>query len=333
MTYSVIIPVYNAERCLPACLDSVLAQDTHSEYEVIMVVDGGITDRSGAVCGEYAAAHPNFHVLRTEHLWPGAARNHGLRAAKGRYILFLDSDDLWAPGLLSTLDGLAEKEPDVMAFSACRFLDRPGDKNEIHQPLLPSGESGGAWLDKLFQIHALPHPYPWIYGYRRAFLEEHGSLFRTDLWCAEDYDFNMRCLPQAESVLGTDRVLYHYRAWEGSATRTPAPEKFMNELEVDEWVFRKYPNAATANLYCGNAVRLSILGGREKEREAAGFIKKNWDIWRYASYWPYHLGRFLFRALGFHNGSAVYRVLEDFWHKHGKTGALAGRRQRWKSSP
>lgn len=328
MTYSVIVPIYNAERYLPACLDSVLAQDSRSEYEVIMVVDGGTTDRSGDICGEYAAARPNFRALHTEHLWPGPARNHGLRAARGRYILFLDSDDLWAPDFLSTLDGFVERGPDVVTFSACQFLNQPGDKKEVHQRFLPSGETGGAWLDKLFQAHALPRPYPWIYAYRRAFLEEHGTLFRTDLWGAEDYDFNMRCLPQAEYMLGTDRVLYHYRAWEGSATHTRSlpPKRYMDELEVDEWVFRKYPNAATANRYCSGVVELSVLGGREKEREAIAFIKKNWDIWRHASYRSYHLARFLFRVLGFHNGSAVYLALEDFWHKHGKTGALAGRR-------
>lgn len=323
MTYSVIIPVYNAGRYLPACLDSVLAQDSPSEYEVILVDDGS-TDCSGAICDEYAAAHPQFRALHTENQWLSAARNTGLRAARGRYVLFLDADDLWVPGLLSTLDGLAEKQPDVMAFSAGHFLNRPGDGREIHQRVLPSGESGESWLDRLFHIRALPQPYAWIYGYRRAFLEENGFLFRTDLRSAEDFDFNMRCLPRAKRILGTDRVLYHYRMTEGSLIRTPTPKKFMDNLEVDEWVFRKYPNAATANKYCGNAVRLAKLGGREKERESIAFIEKNWDIWRHATYRPYHLGRFLLRVLGCHNGSAVYRALESFWHKHGKTGALAG---------
>lgn len=325
MTYSIIIPIYNAERYLSACLDSVLAQDTTSEYEAILVDDGS-TDRSGAICDEYAAAHPQFQVLHTENQWLSAARNNGLHVAKGHYVLFLDADDLWSPGLLSTLDGLAEKQPDIMTFSACRFLDRPGDKNEIHQQILPSGGSGEAWLDELFHIQALPRPYAWIYGYRRAFLEGSQLLFRTGLRSAEDFDFNMRCLPRAESILGTDRVLLHYRMTEGSLTCTLTPKKLMDNLEVDEWVFRKYPNAATANLYCSNAARVAILDGREQEREAVTFIQKNWDIWRYATYRPYQLGRFLFRTLGCHNGSAVYRALEGFWHKYGKTGALAERR-------
>lgn len=325
MTYSVIIPIYNAERYLPACLDSVLAQNTPSEYEAILVDDGS-TDGSGTLCDRYAAGDRRFRVIHQENAGASAARNAGIRVAKGQYILFLDADDLLEPGLLSTLDGLAAGGPDLMTFSACQFLDRPGDGSEIRQRLLPSGESGEAWLDKLFRAGALPLPYPWSYGYRRDFLEKAQVRFETGLQCAEDFLFNIRCLPQAESVLGTDRVLLHYRMTEGSLTRTPTPKKFMDNLEVDEWAFRKYPNGATANLYCGNAVRLSILGGREQEREAIAFIQKNWDIWRHATYRPYRLGRFLFRVLGFHNGSAVYQALEGLWHKYGKTGALAGRR-------
>lgn len=325
MTYSAVIPVYNAQRYLPACLDSVLAQDTPSEYEAVLVDDGS-TDRSGAICDEYAARDGRVRVIHQENGGPGAARNRGLREAKGRYVLFLDADDLWSSGFLSALDGLSKKEPDIMTFSACQFLDRPGDGSEIRQPLLPSGESGGAWLDKLFHVQELPQPYTWIYGYRREFLEGNGSLFRTDLWTAEDFDFIMRCLPQAGRVLGTDRVLYHYRTAEGSLIHTQTPGKIMNGLEVGEWVFRKWPNAAAANHYCSVAVMLAVLGEREKEQEAAAFIRKNWDIWRCATYRPYRLGYVLFRALGCHYGSAVYQALESFWHKHGKTGALAGER-------
>lgn len=325
MVYSVIIPVYNAEKYLSVCLDSVLAQDTPSEYEAILVDDGS-TDHSGAICDEYTARDSRIRVIHQENGGPGAARNHGLREARGRYVLFLDADDLWFPGFLSTMDGLAEKEPDIMTFSAHRFLDRPGDNGEICQLLLPSGESGGAWLDKLFHVCAVPCSNTWIYGYRRAFLEENGFLFRTDLWTAEDFDFIMRCLPQAGRVLGTDSVLYNYRTTEGSLSHTLTPGKIMNGLEVSEWVFRKYPNAAMANHYCSVAVMLAMLGEREQEREASAFIKRNWDIWRYASYRPYQLGYVLFRVLGCHNGSAVYQVLENFWHRYGKTGALAGRR-------
>lgn len=323
--FSVIIPVYNAERYLRPCLDSVLAQDARSEYEAILVDDGS-TDGSGAICDEYAAAHPRFRVLHTKNQGPSAARNNGLRIARGRYVLFLDADDLWSSDLLSTLDALAEKGADVLSFSACTFRDRPGDESEIRQQVIPSGESGAAWLDKLLQIREIPRSSACIYGYRRAFLEEFQLLLRTDVLCSEDFDFIMRCLPQAESILGTDRILYHYRMTEGSLTHTPTPKKIMDNLEIKEWVFRKYPNAATANLYCSVAVQLADLDGREKERDAVAFIKKNWDIWRYATYLPYRLARFLFQVLGCHNGAVVYRALEDFWHKHGKTGALAGRR-------
>lgn len=325
MTYSVIIPVYNAERYLSACLDSVLAQDTRSEYEVILVDDGS-TDSSGKICDAYVAAHPHFRVLHTENQWLSAARNNGMREAKGRYILFLDADDLWDPMLLSTLDGLIEGCPDIVTFSACHFFRSPGDGTEIHQPSLPIGGSGEAWLNKLFQMHAIPRAYAWIYGYRRAFLEKFQFSFQTGLRSAEDFEFNMRCLPEAKSILGTDRVLLHYRSTEDSLTRTLTPKKLMDNLEVDEQVFRRFPNASTANQYCSSAVTVSVLGDPQKEEQLAAFIERNWEIWEYASYRPYRLARLLFRILGCHCGSIIYMALQDLWHKHGKVGALAKRR-------
>lgn len=88
---SVVVPVYNAERYLAACLDSLLAQ-TYQELE-ILAVDDGSTDRSYALCKEYAAKDRRVRVIHQENQGVGAARNTGIQNATGGYISFVDSDD------------------------------------------------------------------------------------------------------------------------------------------------------------------------------------------------------------------------------------------------
>ena len=213
----------------------------------------------------------------------------------------------------------------MITFSTCRFAAIPGDGDEIHQMLLPSGEQGGAWLNRLFQIQAVPRPYAWIYAYRRAFLEEFQFFFQADLRSAEDFEFNMRCLPAAQSIMGTDRILLHYRKTEGSLTSTLTTKKLLDNLKVNEKIFRKYPNAAMANHYCGVAVNLACLHEQAERQDAVSFIQNNWDIWNHTSYRPYKIARFLFRFLGCFSGAVVYTFFQNIWHKYGKTGALMGR--------
>ena len=101
---SVIVPVYNAEKYLRACLDS-LRQQRYSAIEVWMVDDGS-TDGSGAICDEYEAADSRFHAVHQQNAGVSAARNAGIRMAGGKYIGFIDSDDWIEPEFYETLAGL-----------------------------------------------------------------------------------------------------------------------------------------------------------------------------------------------------------------------------------
>ena len=98
---SVIVPLYNVEAYLPACLDSLRAQ-THRDFEVILVDDGS-GDGSGAICDAYAAKDERFCVLHQANAGVAAARNAGLDRARGSHISFVDSDDEVSPRFLETL--------------------------------------------------------------------------------------------------------------------------------------------------------------------------------------------------------------------------------------
>lgn len=94
MIFSIIVPIYNVEKYLRCCVDSVLAEN-FSDYEMILVDDGS-PDGCGKICDEYADKYPHIKVIHKENGGLSDARNAGIRAAKGDYLIFLDSDDYWA---------------------------------------------------------------------------------------------------------------------------------------------------------------------------------------------------------------------------------------------
>ena len=98
MDISVIIPVYNTEKYLPSCIDSILAQ-TNVSFEIILVDDGS-TDMSSSICDTYASKHNNIIVYHINNSGPATARNKGFNVAQGEYVTFTDSDDKMEPLML-----------------------------------------------------------------------------------------------------------------------------------------------------------------------------------------------------------------------------------------
>lgn len=119
MIFSVVIPVYNVKDYLPKCIDSVLAQD-FTDYEVILIDDGSTDGESGAICDRYAAAHPErIRAIHKPNGGVGEARNVGIEAAQGEYLIFIDSDDYIAPNMFRVLaDAVARFGSDIIGFGA-----------------------------------------------------------------------------------------------------------------------------------------------------------------------------------------------------------------------
>ena len=102
-TISVIVPVYNTEKYLPRCIESVLAQ-TFVDWEMLLIDDGS-TDASGSICDEYAAKDERIRVFHKENGGVSSARNLGLDNAQGEWITFVDSDDWIEENFLKSFDG------------------------------------------------------------------------------------------------------------------------------------------------------------------------------------------------------------------------------------
>lgn len=198
---SVVIPCYNCAPWLGAALDSLLAQ-TRGDWEAI-VVDDGSTDASAQVAGEYAARDGRIRLVRQPNGGVGAARNTGVREARGRWLVFLDADDLLHAEFIAAMAGAIESNPDAIG-SVCQFdlFDArgtgamralPGDGARVG---LGDILGGSAWT-----IHA------GMVG--RGLFEKIGG-FDTTLKNADDWDFWLRALVHGEFV-AVRRTLAHYR--------------------------------------------------------------------------------------------------------------------------
>lgn len=211
MTFSVIIPVYNVELYLPQCLESLQAQD-YSDYEVICINDGS-TDRSREILAEWETRYPKMRVIDRTNGGLSAARNTGLDAAKGDYVVFVDSDDWVEPTMLDRL--AVEIGSNDMVCFACQRTDNKSF-DTLHS------EQNNGW--NYYNHHALenrviPFVCVWQRCYRREFLLENNLRFREGI-LHEDNEFTPRACLKAKTVQVIPDVLYNYRVRPGSIMTT-----------------------------------------------------------------------------------------------------------------
>ncbi|MEQ2455820.1 glycosyltransferase family 2 protein [Flavonifractor hominis] len=186
---SIIIPVYNKSVYLRNTLHSVY-QQSFSDYEVILVDDGS-TDDSLEIAREFAERDARIHILTGANGGVSAARNRGLQAAKGKWIQFLDADDLLLPDYLSSAVPLAERGQADILFSGFAKVDSEGRTVE-EQSVPHAGTADPEQLCTLFIQHQYTTGF---FGYisnklfQRKLLEETGAVFPVGITLAEDLDF------------------------------------------------------------------------------------------------------------------------------------------------
>ena len=207
-TVTVIMPVYDRERFVREAIESVLAQ-TFDDFELI-VVDDGSTD--GSVAAVAAIADPRLHRLAQPHRGVGAAMNTGLRAARGRYVARLDSDDVWLPDFLATQIAVLESSPAVdVVYARAQGMEVDGTPTP-HVWGIPPRWPNDALRS---QLHGDFTCNITVVA-RRACIERAGG-FEESLPAHEDWDLWLRVARHA-SFAFTDRVLARFRWHEGNLT-------------------------------------------------------------------------------------------------------------------
>ena len=227
MDISIIIPVYNVEEeYLRACLNSVLDQNVRN-YEVI-IADDGSTDNSGAIVDEYAAKHPEFKVLHLKNGGPGRARNIALSHAKGKYITFLDSDDLLAPGILEKMLLRAEHDKsDVTICNVSRFNSRNTWDSYNHRRVFRD-------LDSLTDVRKSPSLlYDTVSSnklIRRSLWEKYDIRYPEDI-LYEDIPVMTEVYLRARRVSVIRTVGYMWRVRDGETSSTTQRRREFRNLQ------------------------------------------------------------------------------------------------------
>ena len=211
---SIIIPVYNVEKYLRECLDSILNQ-TFQEFEIICTDDGS-TDKSLEILEEYKRKDDRFVILQQRHFGAGAARNNGIKLAKGKYIMFLDADDYFEPTLLEEMYERADKYDADLTVCSSKKVDDDGNVTETGSPNFPINIDKVP-LERIFNreefkdnIFSLFSPVIWNKLIKKSFLKENNLEF-PPLTIYEDIAFVHSLMICANRIVAFNKELVNYR--------------------------------------------------------------------------------------------------------------------------
>lgn len=210
---SVIIPVYNAEKHLAQCLDSLLCQ-TLSDFEIICVDDGS-SDNSPQLITEYSKRDDRVKLLSQKNSYAGVARNNGFKHAGGEYVMFLDADDFFEPEMLFEMyEKCVCDNADVCLCTARKYNDATGEYYSYQSYLLktqflPEATPFSA-KDIALRIFNATTPVPWTKMFKRSFLTEAGVEFPS-FKKAEDLYFTYAVIALANRITYIDKEFINYR--------------------------------------------------------------------------------------------------------------------------
>lgn len=229
---SIIIPVYNASKTLPECLDSILNQ-TMPEFEAICIDDGSADD-SWEILTAYALKDSRIRIIHQENQGPGKTRNHGLELATGEYIIFVDSDDYIKPMALESIcrAGYAQ-DADIVLYDGDKFdavtRKRIRTTHFLRMDLLPKDLEIVSVQDCPETIFQLTSPGPWSRAVRRELIEREKLCF-SDLKNSEDLFFSYSAMATAERIAFVPQKLYMYRVGQTTnveSSKAKAPVDFV----------------------------------------------------------------------------------------------------------
>lgn len=226
---SCVMPVYNAGSYLAPALNSVLGQN-FPFFELILVDDGS-TDGSAQVCDDAAKADMRVQVVHGPNGGVAAARNRGLSLAKGKYLCFVDSDDILMPGAFAAIaKTMRRNSPDIVSFNFC-FCNSEGRSDAAYPG---------------FVAESLADFWPHFVGYYRnhqffslcnkayptAFVQQHGLRFDTSLRTGEDLAFNVQAFGAAGRIVHLSACFYEYWAHPATLTRAPTLDNMQTSTRV-----------------------------------------------------------------------------------------------------
>lgn len=237
---SVIVPVYNTERYVGQCIESVLAS-AYNDFELILVNDGS-TDRSIEVCRKYREQDRRIRLIEQKHMGVSIARNRGLRESRGEWIVFVDSDDLISPDFLYLASKREYGEYDLLLFD---FMRPPKSmwlpvKTSYYKYHYFGAEDKTELLKCLLNMRQLVKGgntslcSPCAKVYKKSFAERYSIQFPADIAVGEDRIFNIKYLLRLGTCMYVQKPVYLVRSRPDSAMRSFSGEFLTNDMRYQE---------------------------------------------------------------------------------------------------
>lgn len=235
---SIIVPVYNAEKTLHRCVDSILNQE-YTDFELLLMDDGS-TDDSASICDEYAQTDSRVKVIHKNNSGVSDTRNQALKLAGGTYLQFVDSDDWITPDATRIFVQTAEeKNCDLVIADFYRVVEeRLSQKGDIDESAVMTREE--------FAGHMMKNPADFYYGvlwnkfYRRELVEKYQLRMNPEIsWC-EDFMFNLEYIRHAERFYAIQIPLCYYVKTKGSLVNQGI--SLSRTIKMKMMVFEYYNN-------------------------------------------------------------------------------------------
>ena len=236
MFFSVIVPIYNVEKYLRRCIDSVLEQ-SYADFELILVDDGSC-DGCPAICDEYESKDSRIRVIHKENGGLVSARQAGIKTASGEYVFNLDGDDALLPYALECAKGIIDKtNADIISFSYKEY--RNGETKDVINSVVPEGLYNKAEIEKHIYPHILSDKnmknlfyFLWCKVVKRSLLTPHQLNVSTKVSLGEDISCMFPCYLDAETFYADNTPIYLYTIRDDSLSTSFNTKQIVQIAEV-----------------------------------------------------------------------------------------------------
>ncbi len=247
---SIILPIYNVEKYIVKCLDSIYSQSVNEHaYEVIAVIDGS-PDNCLAIVEKYAQSHTNLIVINKENGGVSSTRNKGIEVSKGEYIMFVDPDDTLLPNSLNKVfEKLYSQSADMFIFRT--FCENTYNEISKWKGIIEENTclNGYEVYEKWGTKGAV-----WGVAYNRAFWHKNSITFPLKVKNSEDSIVFLLCQMKAERIFFIDVELYSVFTREDSASHHMTP------LRIEQW-FEALNYTKNIKSRCINEIEISMIDG------------------------------------------------------------------------
>lgn len=245
---SVIVPVYNVEKYLNRCIDSILNQ-TFEDFELILVDDGS-TDKSLKICDEYKIKDGRIKVIHKKNGGVSSARNTGIDKATGEYITFVDSDDYISNDTLNILLDSNYQDSDLV-ISSLEMKSYDGKRTVYDMNEKIYATNTGILEEYIsWEFPQICFCGPCAKRYNREIIKKMNIKFREDMALGEDTYFNLQYLMNCKKIASTDRITYFYIRDNAESLFS----KFQSTTYEQTKIVHEYTLECAKKLYCSDRV-------------------------------------------------------------------------------